>query len=289
MRFSVIVPAFNAASTLPGLLGSIARQTYQKDFEVIVIDDHSSDGTADIAHTAACNVIRLQQNRGPAHCRNLGAKVAGGDFLIFTDSDCSVAVDWLDKFERNLATNDTDSVMGRLVLLPSNLLGDSISALGFPAGGSIGFDKMWPVDEHGYTSSLSSCNCAIKKELFEELGGFDESFPYAGGEDSLLAYRLIRNQYRIKYCPDVVAYHPARDSMRGFVRWQFKRGVSSYIFSRKIEGRKQFVSLRLWSVKNVLTHCFPSKKFPLVVFLLASSLVTQGWGFLYAKHRGCFI
>ena len=106
--------------------------------------------------------------------------------------------------------------MGKIVLLPSNFLGDSISALGFPAGGSIGFDKIWKVDAKGFTDSLSTCNCAIRKDAFEKIGGFDESFPFPGGEDSLLAYNLRNLNYRIKYCTNIVVYHAARDSFRGF-------------------------------------------------------------------------
>jgi len=285
MQFSVIVPAFNAESTLPKLLDSLANQTYPQDFEIIIINDNSRDGTAEIAETYNCKLIRLAQNCGPAHCRNLGAKIAKGDFLIFTDSDCRVSSDWIEKLTQNLAANDADSIMGRLILLPSNLLGDSISALGFPAGGSIGFDKIWKVNDRGFTTSLSCCNCAIKREIFEKLGGFDESFPYAGGEDSLLAYNLINNDYKIKYCPDVIVFHEARDSLKGFAKWQFKRGVSSYIFSKKVEAKKQFVSLRLWSVKNVIKNCFPDKKFPLVVVLLAFSFISQSAGFLYSKYK----
>lgn len=71
-------------------------------------------------------------------------------------------------------------------MMPSNLLGDSISALGFPAGGAIVFDKIWKVNQDGFTDSLSTCNCAVKKDIFQKMGGFDDSFPFPGGEDSFL-------------------------------------------------------------------------------------------------------
>lgn len=285
MQFSVIVPAFNAASTLPRLLDSLARQSYRQDFEIIIIDDGSTDKTAEIAAAFQCKLVRMKHNRGPAHCRNYGAKIASGEFLIFTDSDCCVAPDWLERLGQHLSAHDTDSIMGRLILLPSNLLGDSISALGFPAGGSVGFDKIWKVDDRGFTTSLSTCNCAVRRKTFARLGGFDESFPYAGGEDSLLAYNLLNNHYKIKYCPDVIVYHEARDSLTGFLRWQFKRGISSYIFSRKVENKKQFVALRCWSLRNVLGSSFRDRRFPLVVPLLGFSFVAQGLGFLHAKVR----
>ena len=100
------------------------------------------------------------------------------------------------------------------------------------------------------------------------LGGFDETFPYAGGEDSFLAYSLRRSGYNIKYCPDVIAYHEARESLRGYILWQFKRGVSSYIFASKVNNRSSYMSSRLWSISNVLKNSIP---------LYIGKAVPSGW------------
>ena len=174
--------------------------------------------------------------------------------------------------------------MGKLVLTPSDFLGDAISAIGFPAGGSVGFDKIWKVNQDGFTDSLSSCNCALRSSIFKRIGGFDESFPYAGGEDSILAYNLRNANYRIKYCPDVIVYHQARNSFRDFLRWQYRRGISSYIFATKIADKGKFLSLRVWSTLNVIHCSLGHKRLPLVVFLLACGYFTQITGFLIAKY-----
>lgn len=282
MRFSVIVPSYNAEATLPTLLDSLSNQSF-KDFEVIVVDDCSQDSTFRIAQSYHFNVIQLSENHGPAYCRNMGAKNARGDIFVFTDSDCRANRNWLKNIQRHFSQNDTEAIMGRLVILPSTFLGDSISALGFPAGGAIGFDKIWKVDKRGFTNSLSSCNCAIKKDIFWQVGGFDESFLYAGGEDSLLAYNLRRLNYRIRYCSDVLAYHAARDSLSDFLKWQFTRGISSFVFSKKVSSRKDFFALRIWSIGNIIRHYYDDKKFPMVLFLLGTSFFAQSIGFLFAK------
>ncbi|UCG67543.1 MAG: glycosyltransferase [Deltaproteobacteria bacterium] len=284
MRFSVIVPAYEAEATLPILLDSLSNQSY-RDFEVIVADDCSKDGTSEVARSYDCKVIQLLENHGPAYCRNVGAKKARGEVLVFTDSDCCVDRHWLENIQKHFFQNGTEAIMGRLMLRPSTFLGDSISALGFPAGGAIGFDKIWKVDQKGFTDSLSSCNCAVKKDIFWKVGGFDESFPYPGGEDSFLAYNLRRLNYRIRYCPDVLVYHEARDSFRDFLKWQFRRGESSFIFSTKVSNRKDFLSLRIWSTGNIIRYYFRDKKFPMVLFLLCTSLFLQFIGFLLAKHK----
>jgi GT2 family glycosyltransferase len=284
MRFSVIVPAYQAARTLPALLTSLSLQAF-KDFELILVDDCSRDGTARIAYAYPCKVLRMPENRGPARCRNEGARSAAGEILVFTDSDCEVAPDWLERMDQHFRTEDTDAIMGRLVLKPSTFLGDSISALGFPAGGSIGFEKMWRVDEKGFTDSLSSCNCAVRQGLFWKVGGFDETFPYAGGEDSLFAYHMKKAGFRIRYCPDVIVYHGARDSLGSFLRWQFRRGQSSYIFSTKVREKGSYMALRLWSTANIVKSSFADRKFPIILFLLGLSVLVQMMGFVHERKE----
>ncbi len=283
MMFSVVIPVYNAELTITYLLDSLTDQIYN-EYEIIIVDDCSTDNFAKIAESYNCILIQSQKNSGPAFCRNLGAKKAKGDILVFTDSDCRVSTDWLYNIYNRFLINDADAIMGRLILKPSTLLGDAISALGFPAGGAIGFDKIWRVDTDGFTDSLSTCNCAVKKDVFFKVGGFDETFPLAGGEDSYFAYDLIKSNYRIKYCPDVLVYHEARKSLKNFVRWQFKRGISSFIFSQKVSRKGDFLSLRIWSTGNIIRHSINDKKFPLVVFLLGTSFLVQLAGYLFAKY-----
>lgn len=283
MRFSVIIPAYNAQRIIQKLLDSIACQSF-KAFETIIVDDGSTDDTPLIAGKYHCTVIRSSKNRGPAFCRNLGARHAKGDILVFTDSDCVPHERWMENIRNAFDTGKTDAVMGRVMLEPSDYMGDSISALGFPAGGSIGFEKVWRVDPHGYTQSLSTCNCAVKKSVFTRMGGFDETFPYAGGEDSFLAYQMCARGYKIKFCPNFVIYHQARNTLRGFLTWQFKRGISSYIFSTKVGSTSDFLSLRLWSVGNVIKTHYHDKKFPMIVFLLGVGYAMQVLGYIQTKR-----
>jgi GT2 family glycosyltransferase len=139
------------------------------------------------------------------------------------------------------------------------------------------------VDENGYTDSLSTCNCAIRKDIFEQAGGFDETFPYPGGEDTLLAYAIRQQNNRIKYCPDVIVHHAPRTKFKDFVRWQFRRGVSSYLFARKITGKSDFIKLRLWSIKNIISAYKTDPKIPLILFLILSGYFSQVLGYVVTK------
>ncbi len=282
MLLSVIVSLYNAERTIVDLLDSLKAQVINHKCEIIIIDDCSTDNTVHIIKKCGFTVQSLSQNRGPAVCRNIGAAMANGEVLVFTDSDCRVSNDWLDKIQLQFQDKRIHAVMGRMKILESTYLGDAISALGFPAGGSIGFDKIWKVDEKGYTDSLSTCNCAIRKGIFYKVGGFDETFPFPGGEDSLLAFALRKQQYTIRYCPDIVVYHAARTRLSDFIKWQYRRGISSYIFSKKINNKGGFIRLRLWSIKNVIQNNKTSKKLPAIIFLLVLGYMTQLIGYLRA-------
>jgi glycosyltransferase involved in cell wall biosynthesis len=279
---SVIVPAYNAEKSLPTLMASLSKQTYQ-DLEVTIVDDGSTDRTASLVNKSGFSLIKTNGNRGPAHARNAGAVASRGEILVFTDADCVPSSDWAEKVAGQFLTGECEALMGRLILQKSDKLGNTISSLGFPAGGSIGFDKIWKVDPDGNTNSLSTCNCAVRKEVFYAAGGFDESFPYPGGEDTLLAKNIVNRGYQIKYCPDAVVYHEARSSLREFFRWQFKRGISSYIFSKKVTEKGSFLKLRLWSSKNVLKAGAVNREFSVVALFLAISYLVQFAGFIFAR------
>ncbi|MFC1840474.1 glycosyltransferase [Thermodesulfobacteriota bacterium] len=287
MLISAIIPSFNSQDKLVRLLDSLSNLSnpHNDSYEIIVVDDCSTDNTRMAVENYSVNYIRLNKNSGPAVCRNIGAGAAKGDVFAFTDSDCRVDRNWLENIAGHFKDNGIDAVMGKLIIDNSSFLGDSISALGFPAGGSIGFDKVWKVDKNGFTDSLSTCNCAIRRDAFKRVGGFNVTFPYAGGEDSFLAYSLKQTGSKIKYCADVIVHHEARDSLKDYISWQFKRGLSSYLFSSKVKNKYDYMSLRLWSISNVIKNNLTDKKLPLVLFLLITGYFTQMFGFLYGKVK----
>src|SRR6266545_1529120 len=95
MKVSVIVAARNAEMTLPGCLAALDAQQFPRaDFEVIVVDDGSTDRTAEAACAAGASVISIPSS-GPAAARNRGAAIASGELLVFTDADCAPDPGWL--------------------------------------------------------------------------------------------------------------------------------------------------------------------------------------------------
>lgn len=123
MLFSIIIPVYNGSTTLNDLLNSVTHQTYSKNYEIILIDDNSTDNSVQIISNYGVTLIQAPKNQGPAACRNLGAERATGQILIFTDSDCRVDDHWLANIEKAFAARDTEAVMGRLIIPPSSYVG----------------------------------------------------------------------------------------------------------------------------------------------------------------------
>ena len=112
MKTSVIIAAYNAQETVGECLRSIANQSF-KDFEAIVVDDESTDRTAEVAKEFPKVRVLRQKHAGPAVARNLGAKAAKGRIVVFTDSDCIAEKNWLAEMLKPFDDASIAGVQGR--------------------------------------------------------------------------------------------------------------------------------------------------------------------------------
>lgn len=212
MLVSIIVPAYNSATTLAECLRACLNQTHA-DTEVIVVDDGSTDDTHAVVECLPVRYVR-QLNRGPAAARNHGARVAQGEVIAFTDADCVPNTDWIERLLEGFS-GDTVAVGGTYGIrnessLLARLVHEEIVLRHERFKDTVDF--------------LGSFNVAYRKEAFDAAGGFDESFPYASGEDNDLAYRLqdaggvlrFRSDARVKH------YHPTK--LRAYLKTQMRHG-----------------------------------------------------------------
>ncbi len=194
MKFSVIIPTCHRNDDLARCLERLApgAQTLPAaDYEVIVSDD----GRASTAETMVRERFpwaRWTQGprRGPAANRNHGAKLAVGEWLVFTDDDCLPELGWLAAYA--VAADGQTVLEGRT------------SA----CGQRDRLDMECPINEGG--GCLWSCNFAVRKVGFEEIGGFDEGFPGAAMEDMDLHERLKSGGHRVQFVPEALVLHPWR-------------------------------------------------------------------------------
>jgi glycosyltransferase involved in cell wall biosynthesis len=193
-RVTVIVPARNAERTLANTLDGLSDQQFSEYFEVIVVDDGSSDATAQIALGSEIvgRVVSLD-GAGPATARNAGAAAAAADRFAFIDADCRPADQWL--AAGVAALDSADLVLGEVRPRPDQRRGPCDRTL-------------WVI---GCSPLFESANLFIRRELFERLGGFESWLgPRDGkelGEDVWFGWRAVRHGARIAACARALAHH----------------------------------------------------------------------------------
>jgi GT2 family glycosyltransferase len=193
-KLSIVIPTCGRPALLSQCLDRLApgRQSLAADqYEVIVTDDSARE-TAETMVQTRYTWARWTAGprRGPAANRNHGARAALGEWLVFTDDDCLPEPGWLAAFG---AAVDTADVLEGKTMCPGktdNPLEDQIENL----TGNV----LW------------SCNFAIRRATFAELGGFDEDFGEACAEDMNLHTRLLRAGHPVRFCAEAVVLHPPR-------------------------------------------------------------------------------
>jgi len=252
VKVSIIVPAYNAEKTIQKCLNSLINIDYNS-YEIIVVDDGSTDRTWDILKEysdANDNLVCVRQkNSGPASARNRGVSISNGKIIFFTDSDCIVPESWIKGLLKYFNGSSIGAVGGSLK--PVTI--DSIIER---------FDQRRRENLYGnekkFVDALPTCNLAVRRSVFEEVGGFDESFKYASAEDYDLCYRIRDKGYAIFYDPEVAVLHYHSQNLksllkRGYihgregVKLRAKRGYPLY---KEFVSLTKVVLLPLTSLKN---------------------------------------
>ncbi len=195
---SVIIPAHNSEKTIEKLLSSLRKSTFS-DYEIIVVDDHSSDNTGEISRKYSDTVVTLKERSGPARARNVGAEKAKGDILLFLDADVFGDVNQLGYVSRRFRENQEMKVLvGIYSKQPAN---DGF----FPKYKAL-LAYFW-FQEVKFLEAFDTHSAAIKREVFNELGGFDTIYKDALVEDFEFGYR-VSEKYPIYLDTNIqVAHH----------------------------------------------------------------------------------
>lgn len=221
---SVVIPTFNRVELLHECLTALeAQQMAAGAFEVLVVDDGSTDDTTDMLETrskASPTVIRWFRlsHGGPAAARNLGLGQARGSLIAFTDDDCIPAPDWLAVLTKELPDDTTCAGIGG----PIRRAGESSISRYIDRAKLM---SHWVED--GVVEYLITANALYRSACLNEVGGFETGFKLAGGEDADLSFRLRRSGYSLRVTGGGAVRHHHHDTLRGFYRMSWRHGFGA--------------------------------------------------------------
>lgn len=261
---SVIIPAYNAEKTLPYTLRALQNQTLPRNlYEVIVIDDGSRDGTMDVAREFGVR-CRRQNKESPAAARNLGVRIARGDVVLFTDSDCIPKEDWIEKMVKPFEDPRVAGVMGRYLTRQKEPAA-RFSQLEFEERFSIikNFDSI---------DLVPSFAAAFRRSVFEEVGGFDAHYPLANNEDVELSYKIASRGYKMLYADDAIVYHRHPDNWKKYFDIKFSRAFWRTLVYKKFPDKIIKDTYTPQSLKAQILAAW------LVLLSSSAFIVGPGWG-----------
>lgn len=288
MKFSIIIPSHNRPERLRSCLEAISRLSYpSSDFEVVVVDDGSPRPLRDavtakpFAQPFALRFLR-QQNAGPATARNLATDSAAGRWLVFLDDDCVPRPDWLSQFDEAVGRHPACLLAGRTRNgRPSNIFAETNQSL-------VDFVVDWFHDAQSPHRFFPSNNIAVPANAFREIGGFDESFPAAGGEDREFCSRWLASGRSMVRVHDawIDHYHP--QDLISFLRMHYRYGRGAALLHR---GRSTSpVSRTSWAFyrdlfRLVLQSEPPAARRLITLGVLALSQAATAAGFFAEQSR----
>ncbi len=227
-KVSIIVPTYTRASDIQKAVESLLGIDYP-NYEIIVVDDASKDNTVEILKKFG-NKIRLierKKNGGPAAARNDGIHAAKGEFIAFTDSDCTVSRNWIKTLVKFLGSlqDDVAGVCGTIYPPKNaNFLMKLIYFMPQMDGNTTAAERK----NKPFQVNNISCNNALwRAGTIKKMGSFDESFFKnfrAVPEDSELCYRTLRSGYKFYMYPGAETYHHFRPTLREFLKQSYRAG-----------------------------------------------------------------
>ena len=227
---SIVIITKDRHELLEKALESVFRLDYPRErFEVVVVEE----GDEPTPPEGVRYVFLPRRDLGLGFARNTGVRNAAGEIIAFTDDDCVVESGWLRELVSCFGDPEVAGVAGATFAQEGSLIGFCEDILGFPGGGHKQYHRSrGRVVE---TSHLSTCNCAYRREVFNDLSFEEEGVARVGGEDYLLA-REVSRRHKCLYAPGAVVYHKPRGSLLKIVSWFSRRRVCDLLHQEFEEG-----------------------------------------------------
>ena len=236
-RVSVVVCSYNGARTIRDCCEGLLQVRYP-DFEVIVVDDGSTDETATIAKRYGFRVISTD-NRGLSSARNTGLAAATGEIVAYTDDDARPDPHWLTYLVATFFATAHVGVGGPNIAPPGD--GAIAECVANAPGGPVHVLLSDREAEH-----IPGCNMAFRKEALQAIGGFDPRFR-AAGDDVDVCWRLQERGWTLGFSPGAVVWHHRRNSLRAYWKQQCGYGKAEALLEAKWPAKYNAAGHLAWS------------------------------------------
>jgi lipopolysaccharide/colanic/teichoic acid biosynthesis glycosyltransferase/glycosyltransferase involved in cell wall biosynthesis len=210
---SVVVPVRNAAGTLGACLEALAHQTVAAgSYEIIVVNDGSTDNTRQVAldHHVCCLDIAPA---GPAAARNHGVAQAGGELVLFTDSDCAPAPDWIEQMSALFADPEVVGARGVYRTRQTSLVARFVQ--------QEYQDKYDRTSQRATIDFIDTYSAGYRRAVFQANGGFETAFSAPSVEDQEFSFRLAQKGYKLLFAPRAAVYHQHDSTLAEYGRRKF--------------------------------------------------------------------
>jgi glycosyltransferase involved in cell wall biosynthesis len=205
-QISIVVPTFNSAKVLGTCLESLTNQTVGRErYEVIVVDDGSTDETRDVVSKYPVKYI-YQRNSGPAVARNNGVRQAEGEIILFTDADCEPQSNWIEELVKPLRDPQVVGVKGIYKTRQKEIIARLVQ---------IEYEHKYErMKKFKYIDFIDTYSAGYRKDVFLKYSGFDERYPKASVEDQEFSFRLSQDGHKMVFNPEAASRTISRKNTR---------------------------------------------------------------------------
>ena len=301
---SVLICSLNGGKRIGDCLDSLNGQTYgRENFEIIVVDDGSSDDTGIIAKSYSVQVIRNEINKGIPSARNAALSAARGEIVVFIDDDCVADTQWLSSLVATFEDKSVVAVGGRILALSTKTIAQrylQATAYGNPArllsgGKSSIFQRLMgyintmispilfenlPVE----VSAVYTANAAYRRDVLLRLGGFDETL--LTNEDSDVSERLRKIVgSRIMYIPMAIVRHQHYEKISKVIYQPYRRAINTLQFYLKDKRIPPLFPMPVLYVVFVIVLSLAHDILLLSAGIILTPLLLYGWWIIRALRE----
>jgi cellulose synthase/poly-beta-1,6-N-acetylglucosamine synthase-like glycosyltransferase len=229
----IVIPAYNEGNNILACVNSLKGQNFPKDdYEIIVVDNNSTDDTPDIVKNLGVIHV-VEYKRGTAAAKNAGIRLAKGNIIAFVDGDCIATEGWLKNIVSGFEKSDIGCIAGGITAKED----DSLSPLErfFIRKGYLSQAQHV---ENSFLPFAAMANAAYRKEVFDKIGLFDEELLI--GEDADLSWRMqLFTDYRVAYVPEAIVFHPYESRPEELFRQKRRHAFGSVMLYKKYKKYQQ--------------------------------------------------